>query len=205
MSQSGSSGAVAPNGRPGASHPDRHAHCSSIGYADEVSSSATSEADGPALPPARHANSARAEFMMMRPEFQRRLLVILLRLMGGVTVLAFPAMIMPTSWMVITHEWLGLGAFPETPVVDYLARSIAALYGFYGVLLFVISSDPGRYRRIVRYVGVMFLLFGVFVSVIDLHAGMPLVWTLMEGPPVVAFGVVVLYLSKFESASKPQS
>jgi hypothetical protein len=60
----------------------------------------------------------------------RSLLVFLLRLGGTMTVLAFPAMLLPPDWMAATHRWLGMGELPEAPVVDYLARSVSALYGF---------------------------------------------------------------------------
>jgi hypothetical protein len=90
-----------------------------------------------------------------------RLLVILLRLAGAVTIAAFPAMLLPTEWMDTTHRWLGLGDLPRAPIVEYLTRSVAALYGFHGVLLLVVSRDPGRYRAIVRYLGVMNVAAGL--------------------------------------------
>ena len=77
------------------------------------------------------------------------------------------------------------------PVVDYLARSVAALYGFHGALLLLISRDPFKHLAIVRFVACMNVLFGLMIIAIDLHAGMPLLWTLMEGPPIIAFGVVI--------------
>jgi len=129
-------------------------------------------------------------------ELQHRLLVLVLRLGGVITAMAFPAMLLPTDWMASTHEWLGMGEFPRAPVVDYLARSAAALYGFHGVLLLLISRDPVRYRSIVRYLGFMNVVLGIMFVFIDLHAGMPPFWTLAEGPPVAAFGLVVLYLSR---------
>ena len=132
---------------------------------------------------------------------RERLLVVLLRLAGGVTITAFLAMLLPTEWMAATHEWLGLGEFPRAPVVEYLARSIAALYGFHGVLLLLISRDPPRHRSVVRYVGAMNIIFGLMMVIIDLEAGMPMLWTLGEGPPIAAFGVVVLLLSRSSSAS----
>jgi hypothetical protein len=127
---------------------------------------------------------------------RQRLLVILLRLAGVFTLMAFLAMLMPQDWMASTHEWLGLGGFPRAPVVEYLARSVAALYGFHGVLLLLIARDPVRYRGIVRYVGVMNVVFGMLLVAIDLRAGLPMWWTLAEGPPIVAFGAVVLYLNR---------
>jgi hypothetical protein len=124
-------------------------------------------------------------------ETRLRLLVFLLRLAGTVTVTAFLAMFLPVEWMVSTHRWLGLGEFPRTPVVDYLARSAAALYGFHGALLLLISRDPIKHLTIVRFVACMNVLFGVMIIAIDLHAGMPLVWTLLEGPPIIALGLVL--------------
>jgi len=123
-------------------------------------------------------------------------LVALLRLSGCVTVTAFLAIFLPVDWMASAHRWLGLGEFPRTPVVDYLARSVAALYGFHGVLLLLVSGDPLRYRKIVSYVAVMNALFGLIVLAIDVHAGMPTVWTLLEGPPIVMLGIVIALLNR---------
>jgi hypothetical protein len=124
------------------------------------------------------------------------LLVLLLRVAGIVTATAFLAIFLPVEWMASTHRWLGLGEFPRAPVVDYLARSIAALYGFHGVLLLLISGDPIRYRAIVWYAAIMNVLFGLIVTAIDLNAGMPAYWTWSEGPPIAAFGAVIGLLNR---------
>jgi len=132
----------------------------------------------------------------MTAAVRRRLLTILLRLAGVITASAFLTILLPADWMAATHRALGLGEFPRAPIVDYLARSIAALYGFHGVLLLVIATDPGKYRAIVRYVAVMNVLFGAILFAIDRHAGMPIMWTLGEGPPIVAFGAVIAWLNR---------
>jgi len=139
----------------------------------------------------------------MTPSVRLRLVIVLLRLAGAITASAFLAMLLPVEWMAWTHRALGLGEFPRAPVVDYLARSIAALYGFHGVLLLVVSSDPVRYRAIVRYLAVMNGLFGAIVAAIDVYAGMPLFWTLGEGPPIAAFGVVLGWLSREPRGGRP--
>ena len=118
-------------------------------------------------------------------------------------VSAFGAVLLPTDWMAATHRWLGMGEFPDAPLTDYLARSVSALYGFHGVLLFLVAGDPLRYQRIVRYLGVMDIVFGVMLLSIDLHAGMPAPWTMFEGPPLAGSGVLVLYL--LSRATKPPS
>jgi hypothetical protein len=139
----------------------------------------------------------------MTHDARRRLLVVLLRLAGTITVTAFLTILLPAEWMASTHRWLGLGEFPRAPVVDYLARSIAALYGFHGVLLLIVSTDPVRYRAIVWFVAAMNIAFGLIVMAIDVHAGMPLYWTLGEGPPIIAFGIVIAVLNAGLSAPSP--
>jgi hypothetical protein len=126
----------------------------------------------------------------------QRLLVALLRIFGGVTALAFFAMFLPADWMAVTHRWLGLGDFPRAPVVDYLTRSVSALYAFHGGVVLLASTNPVHYKTLVRYIGWTNVAFGVACVFIDLHAGMPAYWTIAEGPPVVGVGAVVLYLSR---------
>lgn len=102
--------------------------------------------------------------------------------------------------MAAVHEGLGLGPFPRSPVVDYLARSIAGLYGFHGLLLLLVSSDPVRYRPIVDYIGALNVTFGLMLIGIDLFAGMPWWWTAFEGPAIIPFGIVLLVLNRARRA-----
>ena len=133
---------------------------------------------------------------MLTADARRRLLVLLLRFTGCVLIIAFLAIFLPVEWMASTHHALGMGDFPRAPVVDYLARSVAALYGFHGVLVLIVSGDPVRYRGIVSYLGIMNVLFGVTVFGIALHAGLPVWWTVLEGPPAVIIGIVVTVLNR---------
>lgn len=105
-------------------------------------------------------------------------------------------MVLPTDWMAAVHRSLGMGAFPYAPLTDYLVRSVAALYGFHGVLVLLVAGDPVRYQRIVLYLGIMDIVFGLMMLAIDVHAGMPIAWTVLEGPPLVGVGVLVIYLRK---------
>lgn len=132
----------------------------------------------------------------MNDRTRLRLLTALLRLAGVSTVTAFFAVLLPPAWMAATHEWLGLGEFPRAPVLDYLARSAAALYGFHGVLVLLVSTDPERYRPFVWYVAFVNITFGVMLVAIDLYAGMPWWWTAGEGPLVIAFGLALVFLNR---------
>jgi len=128
------------------------------------------------------------------PHQSLRALVFFLRFGGVVLLFAFGAVLLPTDWMAAVHRWLGMGEFPAAPLTDYLVRSVAALYGFHGVLVLIVAGEPARYERIVLYLGVMDIVFGLLMVAIDLHAGMPMVWTFLEGPPLVGVGMLILYL-----------
>jgi hypothetical protein len=134
-----------------------------------------------------------------------RLVVLLLRFAGTVTTVAFLAILLPVDWMASTHRAIGLGEFPRAPVVDYLARSVAALYGFHGLLQLLVSTDIVRYRPIVWFIAALNVTFGLMIFAIDLHAGMPLFWTLWEGPSIIAFGVVLVVLMRSIPAPRLRS
>lgn len=129
----------------------------------------------------------------------------MLRAMGAVTTTAFLTILLPPEWMAAVHERAGLGPFPRSPAVDYLARSIAGLYGFHGVLLLLVSSDPVRYRPIVNYIGILNVTFGVMLIAIDVFAGMPWWWTAFEGPSIIPFGILLLLLNRSDGVLRAAS
>ena len=92
------------------------------------------------------------------------------------------------------HRQLGMGALPAPPLTDYLARSTSFLYAIHGALLLLISTDVRRYRPLVLLFGWSDVLFGATMLWFDLRLGMPLWWSLAEGPGLVAIGVVVVWL-----------
>jgi hypothetical protein len=126
----------------------------------------------------------------------RQLLIVLLRFGALMTGLAFLTVPLPVESMVSTHRWLGLGDLPQAPVVEYLARSVAAFYGFHGVLLFLLSTDVVRYAPIINYIAVMNVLLGLMLVAIDAHAGLPVWWIVSEGPPVVLTGIAIGLLNR---------
>lgn len=89
-----------------------------------------------------------------------------------------------------------MGPLPTAPVVGYLARSTSAFYAITGGLFLLVSTDLGRYRAILLYLGWTMMLFGVVLLVVDVLEGMPRSWTLWEGPFVVLFGGTMLWLTR---------
>jgi hypothetical protein len=126
---------------------------------------------------------------------RERLFKLVLRIVGSAALLALVAVVIPYSWMNAIHQWLGMDRLPAEPIVGYLARSTSAFYALLGGLLWVVSFDLHRYRPVLIYIGSAIIFFGVTLFAIDLLEGMPLWWSLGEGPFNTAFGIVVLVLA----------
>ena len=108
------------------------------------------------------------------PAVRERWLTFLLRFIGGVCLLALIALWMPRGWIDAGHRWLGWGPFPNGPVAEYLARSVSALSGFYGGLLFALSTDVRRFAPLIRYQAAAVMLLSASGVVVGNWAGMPL-------------------------------
>jgi hypothetical protein len=135
---------------------------------------------------------------------QNRLLRLFLRIIGTAGLFAIIAVVMPSSWMNAIHKWLGMGELPAEPIVGYLARSTSAFYALLGGLFWLTSFDLHRHRLVLCYLGIVVVIFGAALFIIDLLEGMPLHWSLTEGPFNVGFGIVILVLSYRMDAKSTQ-
>jgi len=120
---------------------------------------------------------------------------VLLRLAGMIEMLAFIAVVMPRSWMEISHEWLGLGQMPQGPVLMFLIRQASYTYGMHGISLWVLSLDVKRFRPLIILNGIAYLLAAPVFAAIDYTAGMPLWWTIGDCVGCGGLGVVLLWCS----------
>jgi hypothetical protein len=138
----------------------------------------------------------------MSPARADRCLAWLLRADGGLLVLALPAVPLPHAWMAAIHrDLLGMGELPAAPVVGYLARTASLLYALHGVILIALSLDVSRYRPLIVLVGVLNGLIGAACVAVDLAVGMPLWWTVLEGPVVVLVAVLTVALARRGAAA----
>jgi hypothetical protein len=128
------------------------------------------------------------------PSEADRVLALVLRVLGGVDLLALLAVVMPQAWMARGHAWAGLGALPAAPIVGYLSRSASFLYALHGATVLFVSFDLARYGRLITFLAAAALVHGAVMLGIDLAEGMPLWWTAVEGPGFAATGGVVLFL-----------
>lgn len=125
-----------------------------------------------------------------------RPLLWFLRVVGGFTLLAFAAAVMPADWMIEAAEFLGFRPFPDSPLTFYLARNLSLLYGFVGAALLAIASDLPRYRPLVPLAAWGTIAFGVLQLIVDHQAGMPAWWTWGEGLSTFAGGCLLWFVER---------
>lgn len=126
-----------------------------------------------------------------------------LRIIGGVELLAIPFIVLPREGLAFIHEKvLGLGPFPPAPVVDYMARGWSTLYAIHGAMVVFFSFDVARYRPAIRFLGLLHVLLGAAMMAIDVLVAWPWWWTLIEGPGLMLGGLIMIALASQEAASE---
>jgi len=123
-------------------------------------------------------------------------LTLYLRLVGTVAGLAAMGAVMPLSWMDAIHRAIGMGALPDGPIVEYLARSTSSFYALLGALLWMVSFDLVRYHLLVRRLGMAIIALGLLLLWTDIMAGMPWYWQAIEGPANIVLGTIILWAAR---------
>jgi hypothetical protein len=112
-----------------------------------------------------------------------------------VEILAFIAVVMPRSWMETSHLWLNMGEMPDGPVVMFMIRQASYAYGMHGIALWILASDLERFRPLITFNAISFLLAALVFFLIDYSAGMPLWWMLGDTVSCLFIGVALLWLN----------
>jgi hypothetical protein len=123
-----------------------------------------------------------------------KLLAGLLRAVGLVEAAALIAVVMPRPWMNDVHVAMGLGELPPGPVVEYLARTVSFIYGGHGVLLWLLATDPPRYKPLIVFTGVAYLVTAVVFLAINVVTRMPSYWTIIEPAACLVVGGMIVLL-----------
>jgi len=77
----------------------------------------------------------------------------------------------------------------------YLTRSLSFMYAMHGAFVFFISFDFRRFLPVVKFVAVVTILFGLWMTALDIVVAMPVFWIAAEGPSLVILYCVVLWLT----------
>ncbi len=132
----------------------------------------------------------------MKPHTAAKALSWLLILMGGLAMLAVVPMVMPTAWMEAVNDSMGLGPFHRSPLMEYLTRSLSAVYALIGTLILYLGLNVRRYLPLIVVVGWLTVALGVTLTGIDFAVGMPASWSWGEGPPTIVIGWVFVWLAR---------
>ncbi|HAK96306.1 MAG TPA: hypothetical protein DCM87_15265 [Planctomycetes bacterium] len=124
-----------------------------------------------------------------------RILKVLMIVAALSMLAALAPVFFPFAWMQAIHEALGLGALPELPIVEYMARSLSAFYACYGALVLYLAFDVARYASLIRFLGALGLLFGAVMVWVDIASGLPPYWALGEGPFILVLGAALYVLA----------
>jgi hypothetical protein len=127
----------------------------------------------------------------MSPE---KMLIWFLRASAVLFMCAAPFVVCPTEWMSAAYRELELGTFPDVPLVQYLTRSVSALYTMLGVNYWYLSRDIRRYLPLMRFTVPVTMVFNVTVIALDLWIPMPLSWTIGEAMSLFGWTAVLWWL-----------
>jgi hypothetical protein len=121
-------------------------------------------------------------------------LVLLLRLTALAMLSALLFCFCPFAWMDTIHQRAGMGPLPNTPIIQYLTRSLSGMYAYLGLLLWYLSLDIRRHRGALLFLAISGMFFSVGIIFLDSACGMPLLWTISEGPMTIILCGILLAL-----------
>jgi hypothetical protein len=128
----------------------------------------------------------------MIPADPHRRLALVLRILGTLDLLALVAAVAPRRWIILAHDWCGLGPLPDGPVVGYLYRSASLLYALHGAMIWFVAGDVVRYWPLIRFLAILAVVHGAFLIGVDAAEKLPGWWRWAEGPGFAATGAIVL-------------
>ncbi|MBN2139084.1 MAG: hypothetical protein JW720_14850 [Sedimentisphaerales bacterium] len=121
------------------------------------------------------------------------LLLAVLRVSGIGMLFALFFVFCPFEWMVRINALLALEELVYTPVISYLIRTLSAMYAILGGLLLFVSTDVDRYAKLIRFLGGIGIGAGAGIIVLDAVLGLPIIWTVSEGPMTIGLGAIMLW------------
>jgi hypothetical protein len=131
-----------------------------------------------------------------------RHLIWFLRASAVMLMAAAPAVVMPSACMRTIGAWLGLEV-PDSPLVEYLTRSVSAVYAALGAYCWILSGDVRRYLPLLRFMVPLTALFDVTLIALDVMIPMPIAWTVGEAAAIVGWTIALWWLVRSVGQSGP--
>jgi hypothetical protein len=122
-----------------------------------------------------------------------RYLVWFLRFSAAMFLCALPFVFVPTAWMRWIADMYGLEV-PDAQLVEYLTRSVSAVYAIMGTSYWFMSCDIRRYVPLLRFNAFVTIAFIVVGIGIDVMIPMPIAWTVGEAVSLIVWTALLLWL-----------
>ena len=121
-----------------------------------------------------------------------RALKICLWVTGILCLLAVVALFIPLSTYEFLANFLGVETLPDSPLLGYAIRTIAATFMGIGVFFVILALDPMKYGVLVPYSGMAAVFIGVVCLVSGPIARIPTLWYLGDALSCLVLGVLIL-------------
>ena len=108
------------------------------------------------------------------------------------SLLSVAGVFLPLSVIESLATMLGMGPFPDSPVVVYALRTMSATYVGIGVFFVILALNPMKYGVLVPLSGAAAVFLGVACAIYGLLSGIPLWWFVGDALACTIVGILIL-------------
>jgi hypothetical protein len=119
-------------------------------------------------------------------------LKVCLWITGVACLLAVIGLFLPFSACESVARFFGVENLPDSPLIMYAIRTVAATYIGIGLYFVILALHPMKYGVLVPFSGLVAVLLGVVCAIAGPAVGMPFVWYLGDSLSCAVLGVLIL-------------
>lgn len=123
-----------------------------------------------------------------------RILKIFLWIAGIACLLSGYGLFMPILVLETVANFFKIDSLlpPDSPLFEYVVRTISAMAVTTGVYLIILALNPMKYPALIPFTGLASIFVGVVCGIAGLAAEIPALWFLGDSLGCLVFGILVL-------------
>ena len=107
-------------------------------------------------------------------------------------LLSVVGLFLPFSACESVARFFGLETLPDSPLIMYAIRTVAATYVGVGVFFVILALRPMKYGVMVPFSGLAAIVLGIVCAITGLAVAMPPLWFLGDSLSCIVLGVLIL-------------
>ncbi len=119
-------------------------------------------------------------------------LKICLWITGILCLLSVVGLFLPVSACESIAAFFGIETLPDSPLIMYAIRTMAATFTGVGVYFIILALNPVKYGVLVPFSGIVAVFIGVVCFITGLTVGMPAKWFLGDTLSCLVLGLLIL-------------